>query len=232
MIFNILISSNSPRDKFILIVSFLFAVVGAIVIHEFAHAFVAVKNGDMTPKLAGRMTLNPRAHFDLFGMLMFLLIGFGWAKPVPINPDNFEHKKKGMLTTALAGITANLIMALIWLGLFSLLALIPLSAVYKTTFGEVTYNLFFYFFYYSIMLSCSLMLFNLLPVYPLDGFRVVETLSKPGNKYVNFMYKYGNWSLIVLLIIANFIPERFNMFSLFLGEVQKLIWLIFSSIVG
>lgn len=204
----------------------------AIVIHEVAHAFAAVKNGDMTPKLAGRLTLNPAAHFDLFGMLMFLLIGFGWAKPVPINSDNFEHKKKGMLITSLAGITANLVMALIWLGLISLLALIPSAAIYKNVVGEVLFTLFFYFFYYSIMINCSLMLFNLLPVYPLDGFRVVETLSKPGNKYVNFMYKYGNWSLIVLLIIVNFIPAKFNMFSLFLGEVQDLIWLILTSIMG
>lgn len=230
MIFNIITSSLSARDKFILIVSFLCAVMFAIIGHEYAHAYAAVKNGDMTPKLAGRLTLNPAAHFDVFGMLMFLLIGFGWAKPVPINPDNFEKKKKGMLTTSLAGITANLVMALICLGLISLLALIPASAVYKTVFGEVCYTLFFYFFYYSIMLNCSLMLFNLLPVYPLDGFRLVETLAKPGNKYVEFMHRYGNWALIVVLLIANFIPARYNMFSLFLGKVQELIMLIVNSI--
>ena len=82
-------------------------------IHEYAHAFTAYKLGDNTAKLEGRLTLNPLASFDLFGTLMFLLVGIGWAKPVPINPVNFKKQKQGMVITAAAGPISNLILALI-----------------------------------------------------------------------------------------------------------------------
>lgn len=114
MIFSILTSSNSARDKFILIVAYALAAMFAIVIHEYSHARVAVKCGDLTPKLAGRLTLNPMAHFDVFGLVLFFLIGFGWAKPVPINPDNFGHKKRDTIFTSLAGIFANLLTAAVF----------------------------------------------------------------------------------------------------------------------
>lgn len=230
MIINILTSGYSSRDKFILIVAFAAAAMFAIIGHEYAHGWVAVKNGDLTPKLSGRLTLNPAAHFSLFGMLMFFFVGFGWAKPVPINPANFEHKKKGIFLTSIAGVTANFIMALIWLGMLCLLALVPDAAIYKSQIGYIFYVLFFYFFFYSIMLNMSLMLFNLLPVFPLDGFHVVEVLSKPGNKYVQLMYRYGMWSLLIVFMAVSFIPAKYNMFSLFLGAVQDLINIILISI--
>ena len=224
MIFRILISSNySTRDKFILIVAYALAAIFAIVIHEYAHARVAVKCGDLTPKMAGRLTLNPMAHFDVMGLVLFFLIGFGWAKPVPINPDNFEHKKRDTIFTSLAGIVANLLTAAVFLGVLCLINLIPADAVYASVIGEVLFTIFFYFFYFGIVLNCSLMLFNIIPVIPLDGFRVVEALAGPTNKYVKFMYKYGNWPLIIVLIAISFIPERYNMFNLFMGVVEKLI---------
>ncbi|MCI7530197.1 MAG: site-2 protease family protein [Christensenellaceae bacterium] len=229
MIFGILSMPISARDKFILIVAFVFAAMFAIVVHEYSHAKVAVKCGDLTPKLAGRLTLNPVAHFDLFGLLMFLIIGFGWAKPVPINPDNFENKKKGTVLTSFAGVSANLFTALLCLGFLCLLNLIPESAIYASVFGEVMFTLFFYFFHYCIMVNCSLMLFNLLPIYPLDGFRVVEALAGSTNKYVQLNYRFGNLGLFIVLLLVSLIPDRYNMFSLFLGEVQKLILLILGS---
>ena len=223
MIFRILASPNSARDKFILIVAYALAAMFAIVIHEYSHARVAVKCGDLTPKLAGRLTLNPMAHFDVFGLVLFFLIGFGWAKPVPINPDNFGHKKRDTIFTSLAGIFANLLTAAVFLGVFCLINLIPEDAVYASVFGEVLFNILFYFFYFGIVLNCSLMLFNILPVFPLDGFRVVEALAGPTNKYVKFMYRYGSWPLIVVLIAISFIPAKYNMFNLFIGAVEKLI---------
>ena len=229
MIFSILTSSNSARDKFILIVAYALAAMFAIVIHEYSHARVAVKCGDLTPKLAGRLTLNPMAHFDVFGLVLFFLIGFGWAKPVPINPDNFGHKKRDTIFTSLAGIFANLLTAAVFLGVLCLINLIPEDAVYASVFGEVLYFLVAYFLMYGIILSCSLMLFNILPVFPLDGFRVVETLAGPTNKYVKFMYRYGSWPLIVVLIAISFIPDKYNMFSLFLNAVYNLIFKVLGS---
>lgn len=229
MIFSILTSSNSARDKFILIVAYALAAMFAIVIHEYSHARVAVKCGDLTPKLAGRLTLNPMAHFDVFGLVLFFLIGFGWAKPVPINPDNFGHKKRDTIFTSLAGIFANLLTAAVFLGVLCLINLIPEDAVYASVFGEVFYFLVAYFLIYGIILNCSLMLFNILPVFPLDGFRVVEALAGPTNKYVKFMYRYGSWPLIVVLIAISFIPDKYNMFSLFLNAVYNLIFKVLGS---
>ena len=229
MIFSILTSSNSARDKFILIVAYALAAMFAIVIHEYSHARVAVKCGDLTPKLAGRLTLNPMAHFDVFGLVLFFLIGFGWAKPVPINPDNFGHKKRDTIFTSLAGIFANLLTAAVFLCVLCLINHIPEDAVYASVFGEVLYFLVAYFLIYGIILNCSLMLFNILPVFPLDGFRVVEALAGPSNKYVKFMYRYGSWPLIVVLIAISFIPDKYNMFSLFLNAVYNLIFKVLGS---
>jgi Peptidase family M50. len=116
MIFNILNLNASAQEKFVLIAAFAAAAMTSIMFHEFAHAYIALKNGDLTAKLSGRLNLNPRSHFDLFGLLMFFVAGFGWAKPVPINPDNFENKKKGVFTTAIAGVTMNLMLRLWRLG--------------------------------------------------------------------------------------------------------------------
>lgn len=230
MIIAILTSGYSPRDKFILICAFAAAALFAIIGHEYAHGWVAYKNGDMTAKMMGRLTLNPRAHFSLLGMLMFFFVGFGWAKPVPINPDNFEKKKKGIFLTSIAGVTANFLMALVCLAMLCLMALIPERAIYKSEFGFILFTLFDNFFFYSIMLNMSLMLFNILPVYPLDGFRVVEVLSKPQNKYVNFMHTYGSWALLITFLAISFIPAKYNVFNLFLDAIQKLIFIILSSI--
>ena len=87
------------------------AIVISIVLHELAHGYVALWNGDATAKVSGRLTLNPLAHFDPFGLVMLLLVRFGYAKPVPVNPDNFRRRKTGMLTVAFAGIVMNLLLA-------------------------------------------------------------------------------------------------------------------------
>ena len=89
------------------------AVLIALTFHEFAHAYVAYKNGDPTARNLGRMTLNPLAHLDVWGFVCMLLVGFGWAKPVPVNPNNYRNYKKGELTVSLAGVTMNLIIGII-----------------------------------------------------------------------------------------------------------------------
>lgn len=232
MIVNILTSDLSPRDKFILIVAFAAAAMVAIMGHECAHGFAALKCGDDTAKREGRLTFNPVAHFSLAGMLAFFLVGFGWAKPVPVDPDRFTDRKKGVFLTSVAGVAANLCMALVSLALLSLLALVPEASLAKSRFAEVIYLLAFQFVYYGILLNMSLMLFNLMPVYPLDGFRVIEALAKPENRYVEFMYRYGAPVLIIVLLGISFIPGRYNVFTLFLGGVDKLIDLILRSVAA
>ena len=105
-----------------------FAILFVLVPHEFAHAAVAYVNGDPTPKLNGRLTLNPFKHFDPIGFVMCALVGFGWAKPVPINSANFKHYKTGLFTTAIAGVVANLVLAFLVYPLFILSLRLPYHA--------------------------------------------------------------------------------------------------------
>lgn len=165
-------------------------------LHEFGHAFVAYKQGDITPKVNGRVTLNPLAHIDPVGFVCCCLFGFGWAKPVEVNPLNFRKYRKGMALTSVAGVIINIILAIVGCGLyFVCLRFLPITN------GFNAFLLFF--FYYLYTLNIGLFIFNLLPIYPLDGFNIIAALTKYDNKFVNFMRKYGNIILILILIFGD-----------------------------
>jgi Zn-dependent protease len=189
----------------IYLVAFLFAVVISITCHEFSHGYVALKQGDDTAKLAGRLTLNPLAHFDLFGFLSFLLFGFGWAKPVPINPLRFKEYRKGIFLTSIAGIVCNIFLAFFSAGGYVLFCNIAVAE--SSTFVKFVVLFFQYFFYLMCTINISLFVFNLLPIAPLDGYNLVASLSPANSKFVRFMRKYGVIILIVLVIstLLNFV---------------------------
>lgn len=180
------------KDFIILSISFILVIILSLSLHEFAHAFAAYKCGDTTPKMQGRVTINPIAHIDPIGFVCCALFGFGWAKPVQINPVNFRNIKKGSAWTSVAGVLMNLILAFLGYGLYCLVCLIPSNAVLVVLLAN--------FFYYLFLINVCLAVFNFLPIYPLDGFRFVETFAKPNNGYVNFMRKYGNIVLIIFII--------------------------------
>ena len=115
-----LLTADDKRLVFVMILAYIPALLIAIVMHELAHGAVAYWNGDDTAKLSGRLTLNPVKHFDPIGFLMLAVIGFGWAKPVPIDPRRFRDYKKGMITVSLAGVICNFLIALVATGLFAL----------------------------------------------------------------------------------------------------------------
>ena len=163
-----------------------------LVPHEFAHAAVAVANGDPTPKLNGRLSLNPLRHFDPLGFVMCALVGFGWARPVPINSANFKNYKVGLFTTAIAGVVTNYIIAFIFYPLYAL------SYMYVGT-GTAGGLFLTTFLWLVFSYNLSIAVFNLLPLFPLDGFRVVESLTKPWNKVRQFLGKYGQLILLVLI---------------------------------
>ncbi len=166
-------------------------------IHEFAHGFAATKLGDPTPRYQGRLTINPFAHIDYLGALCILLFGFGWAKPVGVNPYNFKKPKRDMALTALAGPFSNLIVALISLLLFNLSGLI----YSKVAVGIIFYIA--YFFLFIARINVSLAVFNLIPVPPLDGSRILSAVLP--NKYYYALMRYERYiyyGLIILLFVG------------------------------
>ena len=200
------------------LLSMLKAVPGIIIafsFHEWGHAFAAYKMGDPTARNLGRMTLNPLAHIDPIGFLMMVIVGFGWAKPVPVNPNNYRNYRVGELVVSLAGVTMNLILALI--GTIALVLTAKLSGI-----GFVANEGFISFRYLPgtsgaaltalgiignfVTFNLALMVFNLIPVFPLDGFHVAEvTLSKlTGPKPFIFLRNYGQFILIGILLLGRF----------------------------
>lgn len=173
-------------------------VVTSMVLHELAHGYVALWNGDPTAKVNGRLTINPVAHFDIIGFFMLMTVGFGYAKPVPVNPYNFRHRKRGIFTVAIAGITLNIVLAFLCCGLWMLFSWL------QTKFpGAVTVlGYFATFFAYMVTVNLGLFFFNLLPIHPLDGFRVVEAFTRYNNKVVSFFRKYGQYILLTLVGVS------------------------------
>lgn len=171
-------------------------------IHEYAHAFTAYKLGDNTAKNQGRLTLNPIASFDLMGTLMFLLVGIGWAKPVPINPRNFKNQKSGMVLTAAAGPISNL--------LFALISCFVVGALTKFAPSTVTVEYVVTAFMLLAKINIMLAIFNLIPIPPLDGSRIAAGIL-PDKIYFK-IFKYDNYirnGLMAFMLLA-MILNRFN----------------------
>jgi len=150
-----------------IIIAFVFA----LTIHEFAHAWVSDRLGDPTARLMGRLTLNPRVHLDPLGTLMILFASFGWAKPVPFDPFNLKNPRRDTMFISLAGPVANLLGASISAVLLRLVLLIPTGSSMVIE-GIVTF--FITLLMMFVILNVNLAIFNLIPIHPLDGFKIVE----------------------------------------------------------
>ena len=179
-------------------------VIIAICMHELAHGYISYKLGDPTPRLTGRLTWNPLKHLDLFGSLCLLVFGFGWAKPVQVNPYYYKNKKRGMILVALAGPVTNFILAFIGCLLVSLITRIMGSSITFET--EMGYRVFLYiiqFLYYFILLNIGLGTFNLIPFPPLDGSKVMAAVL-PEPVYMKWMQyeRYGHFLLMVILYLG------------------------------
>lgn len=165
--------------------------IAALSIHEFAHAFVADHLGDPTPRLAGRLTLSPLAHLDPVGTFLLFFAGFGWGKPVPIDPFNLRDTRRDSALISFAGPASNLLMAICSSLILRLTNYIPVLS-----FNAFIFEIISLFIYWNIILA----VFNLIPVHPLDGFAVVGGLL-PKKYYQDWMHlsSYGVFFLILLI---------------------------------
>ena len=167
--------------------------------HEFAHAFVAYKLGDNTPKLQGRVTINPLAHVDWMGLAALILCGFGWGKPVQINPYNFRNRRRDELFVALAGVVMNLLLAI----LFTVVLKVVLSALGTYALASKMGQVVWYIIIYTIQINLVLMIFNLIPIPPLDGFNIIAQIFNFGQTETYWrIYQYGSWILIAVIVFG------------------------------
>ena len=162
--------------------------------HEAAHAYVSHCLGDPTPKMYGRLSLNPLRHIDPVGFLALIFAGFGWGQPVAIDPRYYKHRRRDELFTALAGVAANLVIAFI----ASLILKLIIRQTYGIMFG-VTETLYLVV-YYIMTINIMLMVFNLLPVPPLDGFNIITQIFKL-DRYSWYPVVYNNGFIILMVLI-------------------------------
>lgn len=222
MLFDLFGLFTGEGDKIEIIMNLLvrvFVIVCVLPVHEFAHAFIADKLGDKTARLKGRLTLSPFAHIDPIGAVMTLLCGFGYAKAVPVNMRNFRkkrkdnpqgniynfgsdtvydsgHAKRCMAAVALAGPASNLIMAFISMIALNIIAVIDFGA---NTNLILLGNILIYFFSFCASININLAVFNLLPIPPLDGSRIISVIL-PDKIYYTIM-KYERIIMIVILVL-------------------------------
>ena len=185
---------ENPGGFFLLLLLLLYSVI----IHEVSHGFVALLFGDNTAKIYGRLTLNPLSHIDIFGMLMLLFVGFGWAKPVPINYYKLKNFRLGLFSVALAGCLSNLILATISIFLLE-------TKFFFGFFAEILYIL--------ARINITLAVFNLLPIPPLDGSKVLFSILPERFHYKIAYLDYIGIFILIILLISGILDPIINIFN-------------------
>ena len=158
----------------------------AVIFHELAHGWVAYRMGDPTAKLMGRLSLNPLKHLDPLGTMMLFLVGFGWAKPVPVNFNQLRDKRMGMILVSAAGIITNILLAFCALFLYRLLALNS---------STISAQLLYYFARINIILAA----FNLIPLPPLDGSKILMGFASSSVR--NFLFRIERYGFVIIIVL-------------------------------
>jgi len=173
------------------------AVIG-LTVHEFAHAYAALKLGDNTAKNDGRVSLNPLKHIDWLGFVLIIVAGFGWAKPVVFNPENLKHKHRDEILISIAGPLSNLLLALTFFGIARIC-----YGITNAQPDSVTVWLTQLFFLWGVI-NVGLFIFNLIPLPPLDGSHIYLTFLKDINPgLMANLYRFGTWALLIIILVEN-----------------------------
>lgn len=211
-----LIREGITPESVITLGLYLIVILISLSVHELFHGYVAYRCGDATARNLGRLTINPLAHLDPLGTIMMLCFGFGYAKPVPINPRNFNHFKRDLCFVSLAGPLSNLVLAFIGAFVYDLsMMFMPITAI------PVQYWLIFCT--YFITANASLAVFNLLPIPPLDGSRILSTLL-PG-KISYFYLKYEQYIMIAVFALL-YLGVLDGILSFFVGHLLSGIFAV------
>lgn len=211
-----LLGEGDIKTKLIYLAMYVIAIVVSLSFHEWAHAFAAHRMGDDTARNMGRMTINPLAHLDPMGFIMLLVIGFGWAKPVPVNPRNYRNYRVGEFIVSFAGIFTNLMIALFAALASCVVAAFDLKAggnqvvpilirvVCFQNMGTKVPFMLYEFFYILGILNCALAVFNFIPVFPLDGSHIFDLIfgKLVGAKAIMWLHANGRYILYGFLILS------------------------------
>lgn len=206
------------------LVALLMALFVAIPFHEFAHAWAAKTQGDYTAVAYKRCTPAALAHFDLAGFFMMMFFGFGWAKPVPVNAQNFRNGRKSWFIVSVAGIVMNFLLGLLFLFVYMLIFKIDSLFFSSSAYGYLLYM----FLSYSFSLNFGLAFFNLLPIYPFDGYNMIDSLCRYENVYLRFAKRYS--TIIFILLIVTGIYDL--LYGYVIGNLYNVLIDLFSTILG
>ena len=207
---------DNPVIFILIIISLIFA----LCVHEYSHGYIAYIYGDETAYRMGRLTLNPLAHLDPIGSMMILFLGVGYAKPVPVNPINLRNPRKDMIKVAAAGPASNFILSFIGVFIFTLLAKLGLLQ-----------NSFHLFFSYFIIINTYLGLFNLIPIYPLDGGQIFgNVIAKYNPNIFRQLNEYGPKILLAIIAISIFSQGRLSIIGWVIEKPANLIIGVFEQI--
>lgn len=224
MFVNVFNMTYSPLLILIYLIATLMALFVAMPFHEFAHSLAARLEGDYTSVAMKRHTLALHRHFDVRGFLFLFFFGFGWAKPVPIDERNFKRGRKSKFLVSIAGILANLILGTLFMFIyFAIYRFVP--NVYEIPYYGTMLEMFLSV---SVSLNFMLAFFNLLPIYPLDGYKIVESFCKYDNKFLDAMKRYS--FIIMLFLILTSAYSYIYMYTG--GALVGLLAELFKKILG
>lgn len=188
--------------------------------HEYAHGIVSYKLGDPTPKVQGRLTLNPIAHIDPIGFVMLIVVGFGWGIPVQIDPRFYKHRRRDEALVAVAGVTMNLIIAIVLTVILKLIMMTAGNIIY-TDAGSIAISMI----QYGVLINIILMIFNLLPVPPLDGFNLItQVFNLDRFEWTKTIRRYGYMILLFLVM--------FNVTGLIIRPIIDWVYLMLMNFIA